>query len=100
MAFEVNNFKPTLHPQPMHYFAEKLSDYFKRKNKELDELKTERDKERKEKLVAFSELHKVIRLQERREQGLLQRFCLVLNEKKGRIGEMRGLLKEAQELIA
>eukprot|EP00347_Sterkiella_histriomuscorum_P002917 403366297 len=97
VAFECNTLKPQIQPQPMHYFADKLSEYFKRKNKELDEIKNERDKERKEKLQAMSELQKVIKIQEHRELNLMQKFCLIVNEKKAKISELKSIVKALQE---
>lgn len=46
----------------MHYFTDKMSDFMRRKNRELDDIKKERDKERKEKLMSMREMQQWIRM--------------------------------------
>ena len=46
IAFEVANLKQNIVNDPMHVFADKMSDFCRKKNREIDELKKERDSER------------------------------------------------------
>jgi len=38
--------KSTVVANPMHYFADKMSEFVRKKNREIDDLKKERDSER------------------------------------------------------
>lgn len=46
IAFEIPNLKPTIMQNPMGFFMDKMSEFCRRKNKEVDELKKERDHEK------------------------------------------------------
>ncbi|CDW86386.1 UNKNOWN [Stylonychia lemnae] len=97
VAFEVSNIKSTVVPNPMHYFADKMSEFVRRKNREIDDLKKERDTERQTKLDCMKEINKLIKQSEEKEQVVMQKFCLILNEKKLKIAELKELLKAIQE---
>jgi hypothetical protein len=47
VAFEVPNFKYSIVNNPAHYFNDKMSEFCRKKNREIDDLKKERDQERK-----------------------------------------------------
>ena len=56
VAFEVANLKPNYVANPMQYFTDKMSDFVRKKNREIDDLKKARDSERKQKIEAMVEL--------------------------------------------
>jgi hypothetical protein len=55
----------------MTYFADKMSDFCRKKNREIDDLKKDRDNERSLKLKAMQEVEKLVKLYEHRELMML-----------------------------
>ena len=53
VAFEVANLKPNIVANPMQFFTDKMSEFCRRKNREMDDLKKERDHEKKEKVLSM-----------------------------------------------
>ena len=76
----------------MGYLTDKMSEFCRKKNREVDDLKKERDSEKAQKVQAMKELADLVKLNEVKEQKLLQKFCLVLNEKKSKIAELKSIL--------
>lgn len=76
----------------MQFFTDKMSEFCRRKNREIDELKKERDFEISEKVKTMQELDSMIKLNEVKEERMLQKFCLILNEKKNKIKELKSIL--------
>jgi hypothetical protein len=50
VAFEINNFKMNIVDNAMVFFTEKMSEFCRKKNREVDELKKDRDSEKELKL--------------------------------------------------
>lgn len=50
IAFQVPNLQRVIVDNPLSFFSEKMSEFCRKKNRELDELKKERDGEKKQKV--------------------------------------------------
>lgn len=46
IAFEIPNLKPSITSNPMAFLSEKMSEFCRKKNREIDELKKDRDHEK------------------------------------------------------
>ena len=77
----------------MTVFTDKMSEFCRRKNREIDELKKERDHEKSQKEQLMQDYENFVKLNEVNEQKILQKFCVVLNEKKNRIKELKSILE-------
>ena len=73
-----------------------LSDFSRRKAKELDTVKKERDKEREEKDKAKEQMEQWRRDKELEEKIVMGKVSMLLNEKKKKIRELKGMLTDLQ----
>lgn len=71
IAFQVPHLQRVIVDNPLSFFSEKMSEFCRKKNRELDELKKERDGEKKQKVQALKDFDNLIKQLEVNEQKLL-----------------------------
>lgn len=83
--------------QPAHIFAEKMSQFIAKKNTLITDLRQElkdKDDENQKQAELIEEMEEKAR---QREVKLLQKFCLILNEKKLKIKQLKEEQNDSQQ---
>lgn len=89
LAFAVSNFKSHVVPDASVNFADYMMDFSRTLNHDIDDLRKQKQSEISQKQLILTELDSMVKLNEKREQILLQKMSLVLNSKKQRILELK-----------
>lgn len=74
-----------------------MAEFSRHKSMEIEALRKERDSEKAGKLSLMTELDRVVKAQEHREQLLLQKMSLLLNAKKAKILELKVQIDDLQQ---
>lgn len=74
----------------------KISEYCRLKNKELEKRDQERERAFNEKVQMMKQLDQFVQASNLKEQMIVEKFCLVLNEKKKKIAELERIIIQMQ----
>ena len=88
-AFEARPLKMHIVPDPVGYLMDRVCEFSKQKNREMEEAEQRTAEERRARLKVEKELKSLVFASEQREDALLDKFVVLLNEKKKKIRDLK-----------